>query len=79
MNTSTPARLSGRDVALLRAIAAGRCTLSGKATLLTIDGLYYSDQFAGIRLRSAGLITSAGQAGALAHLTPAGRALLEAA
>jgi hypothetical protein len=68
--------LSHRDRAVLRAVAAGRCTISARYDALAIDGLGCCDQFVGPRLRRAGLIdTSAG----LACLTPSGRAVLEAA
>jgi hypothetical protein len=43
---------------------------------LTVDGLSFSDQFAGLRLTAAGLIAAdAGRA----RLTPSGQALLAAA
>jgi hypothetical protein len=68
--------LSYRDRAVLRAVAAGRCTISAPDDALAIDGLGCCDQFVGPRLRRAGLI----DAGAgLACLTPSGRAVLEAA
>lgn len=64
--------LTPRDRAVLRAVAAGRCTLATGSALL-VDGRFCADQFAGLRLSGAGLI--AGATGAAA-LTPAGRALL---
>jgi hypothetical protein len=80
MNTTTPTQLSNRDRAVLRAIAAGRCTVSGNSgAFLTIDGLYYSDQFAGARLTNAGLIARPGPEPAMAHLTQTGQAILQAA
>ncbi|GEL17309.1 hypothetical protein [Pseudonocardia asaccharolytica] len=73
-------QLSGRDRALLRAIAADRCTVSDDhGTSLTVDGLSFCDQFAGVRLVDAGLVAASGQAPLRPRLTPAGRTLLEAA
>jgi hypothetical protein len=77
MDTRT-ARLSGRDRAVLRAVAAGRCRLSPTdGDVLVVDGLCFADQFAGPRLTAAGLITAVGSG--TARLTPSGRALLAAA
>jgi hypothetical protein len=45
---------------------------------LVIDGVWFTDQFAGARLTEAGLII-AGPLGGPARLTASGRALLEAA
>ncbi|RSM86090.1 hypothetical protein DMH04_15630 [Kibdelosporangium aridum] len=67
--------ISNRDRAVLRAVAAGRCEISG--VCLRIDGLSCCDQFAAMRLTQAGLIT--GQDHEPARLTPSGQALLEAA
>jgi hypothetical protein len=51
------ATLSGRDRALLRAVAAGRCKLgSGWQPVLLVDGLVCADSAAGRRLVAAGLI-----------------------
>jgi hypothetical protein len=75
--TTTSTILSHRDRAVLRAVAAGRCTISARdGGALAVDGVQFCDQFAGLRLTSAGLI-AAGPERAL--LTPTGRALLEAA
>jgi hypothetical protein len=72
--------LSHRDRAVLRAIRAGRCQVSGRAeTLLVIDGVGCSDQFIASRLVQAGLIASPGPRPAPAHLTAAGLALAEEA
>lgn len=72
--------LSRRDVAVLRAVAAGRCQMSGAGGgSLTVDGLCCCDQFVAPRLTSAGLIAAAGPQPGPARLTPSGRALLEAA
>lgn len=70
--------LTYRDRAILRAVAAGRCQISGDACRsLIVDGLSCCDQFVGPRLTQAGLIV-AGRQGP-AELTDSGRALLEAA
>ena len=76
MNTAT-ATLSKRDRAVLRAVAAGRCQVSGGCgTTLVIDGLCCADQFAGARLTGAGLVAVPGSAGGRARLTPDAVALL---
>ena len=67
--------LTHRDLAVLRAVAAGRCRQSASLGSLTVDGLGLADQFTGRRLVDAGLITS--QAGPTV-LTESGRALLAA-
>jgi hypothetical protein len=57
MAAAGTATLSGRDRALLRAVAAGRCRLgSGRQPVLLIDGLACADSAAGHRLVAAGLI-----------------------
>lgn len=66
--------LSHRDRSVLRAVAAGRCGRPGPGSL-TVDGVALADQFAGLRLRDAGLITSA--PGPVA-LTASGSAVLTA-
>lgn len=73
--------LCHRDRAVLRAVATGRCQVSGDVggVLLVIDGLCCCDQFVGTRLAEAGLITTDGARPGPARLTPAGRALIEAA
>ena len=50
----------------------------GEPINLVIDGVWFTDQFAGPRLTEAGLIL-AGPLGGPARLTGSGRALLEAA
>jgi hypothetical protein len=51
MAAAGTATLSGRDRALLRAVAAGRCRLgSGWQPVLLIDGLACADSAAGHRL-----------------------------
>jgi hypothetical protein len=74
--TATSTDLSHRDRAVLRAVAAGRCTVSRDA--LTVDGYAFADQFAGLRLIHVGLITSAGPMPAPARLSPTGQAVLRA-
>jgi hypothetical protein len=79
MNTTTIAPLSNRDRAVLKAVAAGRCTVTGAhAGSLTIDGLCCADQFVGPRLAGAGLIAATLGTGP-ATITDSGRALLLAA
>jgi hypothetical protein len=79
MSTTTPASLSNRDRAVLRAVASGRCEISAAmGDALVIDGLCVCDQFVGPRLRAAGFIT-AGLLPGPARLTASGAALLEAA
>lgn len=69
--------ISYRDRAVLRAVAAGRCTVSPTSTAacpcLTVDGLGCCDQFTGFRLAGAGLIACAPGS---VSLTETGRALL---
>jgi hypothetical protein len=68
--------LNHRDLAVLTAVAAGRCRpcdrLEGS---LTVDGLHLADQFVGRRLVEAGLITALSSTEPV-RLTEAGRALL---
>jgi len=80
MITSLTATITHRDRAVLRAVAAGRCTVSLEGgTALRIDGLLFADQFAGERLTRAGLIDAPGTALAPARLTACGKSLLAAA
>ena len=80
MSTSVLPQLSNRDRAVLRAIAADRCTVTDDAGhALTVDGLCFCDQFAGVRLASAGLVAVSGPAPLRPRLTAAGRTLLGAA
>jgi hypothetical protein len=74
--TTTSTILSSRDRAVLRAVAAGRCTISAVGCALAVDGMGCCDQFVGRRLTNAGLIAATPGP---AHLTADGRALLEAA
>jgi hypothetical protein len=70
--------LTYRDRAILRAVAAGRCQLTGGVcAALTVDGMSCADQFAGSRLCQAGLIMAGDHQ--QAALTDTGRALLAAA
>ena len=79
MNATAAIPLSHRDLAVLRAVAAGRCEVSETfGRNLVIDGAWFTDQFAGPRLTEAGLIL-AGPRGGPARLTDSGQALLEAA
>lgn len=70
----TDSTLTHRDRAVLRAVAAGRCEISGSSLL--VDGLCCADQFAGLRLTSAGLISTRPGPAAL---TSAGYDMLAAA
>lgn len=70
----TASSLTHRDRAVLRAVADGRCEISGSSLL--VDGLCCADQFAGLRLRTAGLISARPGPAAL---TTAGYAMLDAA
>lgn len=77
--TTTSQALSHRDRAVLRAVAAGRCAVSGDAGMsLVIDGVHCCDQLVGPRLTGAGLIAAGARPGP-ARLTASGQALLEAA
>jgi hypothetical protein len=77
MNASKIATLNHRERAILRAVAAGRCQVTGDACpVLLIDGMGCCDQLAGPRLVGAGLI---GSEPGPARITGSGRALLDAA
>lgn len=72
--------VSGRERAVLRAVAAGRCLLrAGCEPLLTVDGLSCADSAVARRLITAGLLAPPAMAVEQARLTAAGRAALEAA
>ena len=76
MTTTT---LSHRDRAVLRAVAAGRCVVSGPNARLTVDGLCCADQFVGVRLTDAGLIVRPACADPVpARVTSTGLAILAA-
>jgi len=80
MITTISERLSARDRAVLRAVAAGRCELAAvPGGALVVDGFGLCDQFAGIRLTEAGLITALGSGPGSVRLTDSGRARLSAA
>jgi hypothetical protein len=71
--------LTGRDRAVLRAVAAGRCRLgAGWQPVLMVDGLVCTDFLAGRRLVTAGLVHPPDPARPLgpAVLTAAGREAL---
>ncbi|SFP28869.1 hypothetical protein SAMN05421810_102143 [Amycolatopsis arida] len=75
---------SGRGLAILRAVAAGRVRIAGGGeTRLLVDGIACSDQFTAHLLLRDGLIEPAPPEGAgstaPAQLTAAGRAVLAAA
>lgn len=72
------AEVCGRDRAVLRAVAAGRCQLrAGCEPQLVVDGLCCADSAAARRLIAAGLIAAPRAGLEPARLTPAGRAALE--
>jgi hypothetical protein len=71
--------LSGRDAALLRAVADGRCELEpGSLPVLYVDGRVCCDTAAARRLVSAGLVAEPApkRSRTRAQLTAAGRAEL---
>jgi hypothetical protein len=70
----TATSLTHRDRAVLRAVRDGRCEISGSALL--VDGLCCADQFVGLRLATAGLISARPGPAAL---TSAGYEVLAAA
>jgi hypothetical protein len=70
--------LTGRDRALLRAVAAGRCDITPTGIPdLRVDGRWFCDQPRAHALLAAGLVARARGAPATALLTSAGRAALE--
>jgi hypothetical protein len=71
--------LSYRECAVLRAVAAGRCEISGGVgAWLAVDGLGCCDQLIGASLIRAGLIEAvpAGTQAAPARITASGLALI---
>lgn len=79
MNGDGVPLLNGRDRAVLRAIAVGRCQLgAGCEPVLLVDGLLCAEAGLGARLVTAGLIHAPDLARPLgpARLTPAGEAAL---
>jgi hypothetical protein len=74
---SRAAEVSGRDRAVLRAVAAGRCQLrAGCEPLLVVDGVGCADSAVARRLIAAGLLAPPTAVAARARLTAAGRAAL---
>lgn len=70
-----PSDICGRDRAVLRAVAAGRCELrAGCEPVLVVDGVRCADSGVASRLLAAGLVVKP-VGSATAQLTPAGRAL----
>jgi hypothetical protein len=71
------AEVCGRDRAVLRAVAAGRCQLrAGCEPLLVVDGVGCADSAAARRLIAAGLLAPPTRVAERARLTDAGRAAL---
>ena len=67
--------LTGRDRALLRAVAAGRCDITATGVPdLRVDGRWFCDQTRAHALIAAGLLVRVD--GTTPLLTPAGRAAL---
>lgn len=67
----------GRDRAVLRAVAAGRCQLwAGCEPLLVVDGVGCADSAVARRLLTAGLLAAPTTGAERARLTAAGRAAL---
>jgi hypothetical protein len=74
---SRTAEVSGRDRAVLRAVAAGRCQLrAGCEPLLVVDGVGCADSAVARRLIAAGLLAPPTALAERARLTAAGRAAL---
>lgn len=70
--------LTGRDRALLRAVAAGRAEFGGgRVPVLLVDGLPCTDFGAAHRLVAAGLVAPPGEDRAPVALTAAGRRVLD--
>ena len=74
MSEEEPLQICGRDRAVLRAVAAGRCELSpGCEPVLIVDGVRCADSGVAKRLIASGLVVKPVNS-AVAQLTPAGRA-----
>jgi hypothetical protein len=73
MSGEEPSEICGRDRAVLRAVAAGRCELrAGCEPELVVDGVRCADSGVATRLIAAGfLVKPIGRT--IAQLTPAGR------
>ena len=75
MSEEEPAGVCGRDRAVLRAIAAGRCELwAGCEPVLVVDGMRCADSGVAKRLLAAGLVSKP-VGTTVAQLTAAGRAV----
>jgi hypothetical protein len=73
MSEEEPSEICGRDRAVLRAVAAGRCELwAGCEPVLVVDGVRCADSGVAARLIAAGLVVKP-IGGTVAQLTPAGR------
>ena len=73
----TGPQVCGRDRAVLRAVAAGRCRLRGGCEpLLVVDGVACADSGVARRLIAAGLVAPPAGTTDRASLTAAGRAAL---
>jgi hypothetical protein len=73
MSGEEPSQICGRDRAVLRAVAAGRCELrAGCEPELVVDGVRCADSAVAQRLIAAGLVVKP-VGSAVARLTPAGR------
>jgi hypothetical protein len=73
MSEEQPPELCGRDRAVLRAVAAGRCELrAGCEPVLVVDGVRCADSGVATRLIAAGLVVRP-VGSTTARLTPAGR------
>jgi hypothetical protein len=71
------AEVCGRDRAVLRAVAAGRCEVrAGCEPLLVVDGVGCADSAVARRLIGAGLLVAPSRMTERARLTTAGRAAL---
>jgi hypothetical protein len=72
MSEEEPSQICGRDRAVLRAVAAGRCELrAGCEPELVVDGMRCADSGVAARLIAAGLVVKA-IGSSVAQLTPAG-------
>lgn len=73
MSSEPSSEICGRDRAVLRAVAAGRCELrAGCEPVLVVDGVRCADSGVASRLIAAGLVVKP-VGSTIARLTPAGR------
>jgi hypothetical protein len=73
MSGEQPSEICGRDRAVLRAVAAGRCELrAGCEPVLVVDGVRCADSGVATRLIAAGLVVEP-VGSTTARLTAAGR------